>query len=167
MSTAYSIRVYKQYFNFASSHFMLFKDGTREPLHGHNYRVQIKGNALDFEHLENDMVFDFLDIKPIVRQICDSLDHKLLIPKNNPNLKIEERDKNYILITPDESFFSIPQSDVLLLPIENTSAERIAAYLAHQIRDIVFQTFKFEFKELEVEVEETPGQSAIFVLTKD
>ena len=55
MSTAFSIKVYKQYFNFASSHFMLFKDGTREPLHGHNYRVQIKGNALD---LNDDMVFD-------------------------------------------------------------------------------------------------------------
>lgn len=164
MSTAFSIKVYKQYFNFASSHFMLFKDGTREPLHGHNYRVQIKGNALD---LNDDMVFDFLDIKPIVRQVCDSLDHKLLIPKNNPHLHIEESEKNYILSTRDESFFSIPQTDVLILPIENTSAERIAAYLAYQIRDLVLEKFQFEFKELEVEVEETPGQAAIFVLTKE
>ncbi len=164
MNNAFSIRVYKQYFNFASSHFMLFKDGTREPLHGHNYKVQIKGNALE---LDNDMVFDFLDIKPIVREVCDSLDHKLLIPKNNNNLKIETRDKNFIFTTKDESVFSIPQSDVLILPIENTSAERIAAYLAYQIRDIVKDRFQFEFKELEIEVEETPGQSAIFVLTKD
>jgi 6-pyruvoyl-tetrahydropterin synthase len=154
MSTAYSIRVYKQYFNFASSHFMLFKDGTREPLHGHNYRVQIKGNALDLENLNDDMVFDFLD-------------HKLLIPKNNPHLHIEEREKNYILSTRDESFFSIPQTDVLILPIENTSAERLAAYLAYQIRDKVLEKFNFEFKSLEVEVEETPGQAAVFVLTKD
>lgn len=143
---------------------MLFKDGTREPLHGHNYRVQIKGNALD---LNDDMVFDFLDIKPIVRQVCNSLDHKLLIPKNNPHLHIEESEKNYIFRTRDESFFSIPQTDVLILPIENTSAERIAAYLAYQIRDLVLEKFQFEFKELEVEVEETPGQSAIFVLTKE
>lgn len=143
---------------------MLFKDGTREPLHGHNYRVQIKGNALD---LNDDMVFDFLDIKPIVRQVCDSLDHKLLIPKNNPHLHIEVSEKNYILSTRDESIFSIPQSDVLILPIENTSAERIAAYLAYQIRDLVLEKFQFEFKELEVEVEETPGQAAIFVLTKE
>ena len=164
MSTAFSIRVYKQYFNFASSHFMLFKNGTREPLHGHNYRVQIKGNALD---LDDDMVFDFLDIKPIVREVCNSLDHKLLIPRNNPHLHIEEREKNYILTTRDESFFSIPQTDVLILPIENTSAERIAAYLAYQIRDEVLEKFKFEFKELEVEVEETPGQSAVFVLKKE
>jgi 6-pyruvoyl tetrahydropterin synthase/QueD family protein len=167
MSTAYSIRVYKQYFNFASSHFMLFKDGTREPMHGHNYRVQVKGNAPDTENLENDMVFDFLDIKPIVREVCDSLDHKLLIPKNNPFITIEEREKNYIFITKDESFFSIPQTDVLILPIENTSAERLAAYIAFQIRDKVKAKYNFEFKELEIEVEETPGQAAVFVLTKD
>ncbi len=143
---------------------MLFKDGTREPLHGHNYRVQIKGNALD---LNDDMVFDFLDIKPIVREVCDSLDHKLLIPQNNPHLQIELREKNYILSARDDSFFSIPQTDVLILPIENTSAERIAAYLAYQIRDKVLLKFQFEFKELEVEVEETPGQAAVFILTKE
>lgn len=164
MNTAFSIRVYKQYFNFASSHFMLFKDGSREPLHGHNYRVQVKGNALE---LNDDMVFDFLDIKPIVREICNSLDHKLLIPKNNPHLRIETREKNYIFTTKDESIFSIPQTDVLILPIENTSAERIASYLAYQIRDKVMDKFQFSFKELEVEVEETPGQSAVFVLTKE
>lgn len=164
MNTAYSIRVYKQYFNFASSHFMLFKDGTREPLHGHNYRVQIKGNAMD---LNDDMVFDFLDIKPIVREVCDSLDHKLLIPASNPHLKIEQIEKNIVLTTSDESFFSIPKTDVLILPIENTSAERIAAYLAHQIKDKVWDKFKFEFKELEIEVEETPGQAAVFVLSNN
>ena len=166
-NTGYSIRVYKQYFNFASSHFMLFNNGTREPLHGHNYRVQIKGNALDLPDLNDDMVFDFLDIKPIVREVCDSLDHKLLIPLQNNHLKIEERENNYILLTTDQSFFSIPKSDVLLLPIENTSAERIACYLAHQISEKVLKKFNFAFKELEVEVEETPGQSAIFVLTKE
>lgn len=143
---------------------MLFKDGSREPLHGHNYRVQIKGNALE---LDNDMVFDFLDIKPIVREICNSLDHKLLIPRDNDKIRIEEREKNFQFITMDESVFSIPKSDVLILPIENTSAERIACYLAYQIRDAVKAKFNFEFKELEVEVEETPGQSAIFVLTQE
>lgn len=164
MKTAFSIRVYKQYFNFASSHFMLFKDGTREPLHGHNYRVQVKGNAPE---LSDDMVFDFLNIKPIVRKICDSLDHKLMIPKNHPQIIIEDREKNYSIITPDESVFSIPKTDVLLMPIENTSAERIAAYLAYEIRSEVLAQYQFEFNELEIEVEETPGQSAVFTLFKE
>lgn len=163
MNNNFSIRVYKQYFNFASSHFMLFHDGSREPMHGHNYRVQVKGNALS---LTNDIVFDFLDIKPIVRVICDSLDHKLLLPALNAHLKIKEVENNLHIETTDKSFFSVPKTDVLLLPIENTSAERFAIYIAEQIQIKTFQTFKFNFEELEVEVEETPGQSAIYILKK-
>jgi 6-pyruvoyltetrahydropterin/6-carboxytetrahydropterin synthase len=156
----FSIKVYKQYFNFASSHFMIFEDGTREPLHGHNYRVQVKGEAPE---LAGDMVFDFLNIKPIVREVCDELDHKLLIPKDNPMIKIHSEKKNYIIQTPDESFFSIPISDTLLLPILNTSAERLAVYLCDQIRQRVRERYNYSFTSLEVEVEETPGQSAVFL----
>ena len=139
---------------------MIFDNGTREPLHGHNYRVQIKGEAPE---LSGDMVFDFLDIKPIVREVCDSLDHKLLIPKENKLLKIFSENKNYIIQTPDESYFSIPMSDTLLLPILNTSAERLAIYINEEIRKKVFSKFNYIFTSLEVEVEETPGQSAVFL----
>lgn len=160
MNANYSIKVYKQYFNFASSHFLIFDDGTREPLHGHNYRVMVKGEAPE---LKADMVFDFLDIKPIVREVCDSLDHKVLIPKLNEKLRIHETDKNYCLITPDESEFSIPKSDVLLLPISNTSAERLAIYICNRVNALTMERFKFCFQSLEIEVEETPGQSAVYV----
>jgi 6-pyruvoyltetrahydropterin/6-carboxytetrahydropterin synthase len=139
---------------------MIFENGDREPLHGHNYRVQIRGEA---PKLEGDMVFDFLDIKPIVREVCDSLDHKLLIPKDNKLLKIYSEKKNYIIQTPDESIFSIPMSDVLLLPILNTSAERIAVYICDEVRKKVLEKFGFCFTSLEVEVEETPGQSAVYL----
>lgn len=139
---------------------MIFENGTREPLHGHNYRVQVKGEA---PSLSGDMVFDFLDIKPIVREVCDSLDHKLLIPKECKQLKIHTENKNYVIETPDESVFSIPQTDVLLLPILNTSAERIAVYICDEIRNRVLQKFGFSFKSIEVEVEETPGQSAVYL----
>ncbi|WP_034727710.1 6-pyruvoyl trahydropterin synthase family protein [Bacteriovorax sp. BSW11_IV] len=159
MNTEYSIRVYKQYFNFASSHFMLFKDGTREPLHGHNYRVTLKADAID---LEGDMVFDFLDIKPIVREVCDSLDHKLLIPGESTMIEILDKDTNYEMKTLDGSFFSMPKTDVLILPILNTSAERIAIYITHEIKRLVSERFSFQFKNIEVEVEETPGQCAVY-----
>lgn len=156
----YSIKVYKQYFNFASSHFLIFDDGTREPLHGHNYRVMLKGEA---STLKGDMVFDFLDIKPIVREVCDSLDHKLLLPKENPMIEIYQENKNTNLKTPCGSSFSFPSQDVLLLPIENTSAERLAIYLCSEIRKKTYDKFNFKFATLEIEVEETPGQSAIYL----
>jgi 6-pyruvoyltetrahydropterin/6-carboxytetrahydropterin synthase len=139
---------------------MIFENGGREPLHGHNYRVLVKGEAPD---LADDMVFDFLNIKPIVREVCDFLDHKLLIPKDNKFLKIYTEKKNYVIETPDESYFSIPMTDTLLLPIVNTSAERIAVYISEEIRKKVLTKYNFAFTSLEVEVEETPGQSAVFL----
>ncbi|MEE2745080.1 MAG: 6-carboxytetrahydropterin synthase [Bdellovibrionota bacterium] len=161
MEKDFSIRVYKQYFNFSSSHFLLFEDGTREPLHGHNYRVNVKGNA---PIQRSDMVFDFLDIKPIVREVCDSLDHRLLLPGENPNLKIKEDLGQLVVETPDKSTFSFPKQDVIILPIPNTSAERLAIYISYEIRRRIKKKFSFSFPLLEIEVEETPGQSAIFVL---
>ncbi|OIQ16390.1 MAG: hypothetical protein BM556_14695 [Bacteriovorax sp. MedPE-SWde] len=157
----YAIRVYKEYFNFAASHFVIFKDGTREPLHGHNYRVSMKGDALD---LDSDMVFDFLDIKPIIREVCDSLDHKLLLPGDNANLKIEDGDTNWEIFPQDGSRFSIPKQDVLILPLSNTSAERLAIYLAKNISKLTKERFDFTFKTMEIEVEETRGQCAIYKL---
>jgi len=139
---------------------MIFEDGTRESLHGHNYRVMVKAETPD---LQKDMVFDFLDIKPIVREVCDSLDHKLLIPKDHPRIRVDIAHRNTVITTPDECQFSIPTSDVLLLPILNTSAERLAVYLCDEVRRLVRERFGFQFATLEIEVEETPGQSAVYV----
>ncbi len=139
---------------------MIFENGTREPLHGHNYRVQVKGET---PQLKADMVFDFLDIKPIVREVCDALDHKLLIPKLNHQLRIDVQERNTVITTPEGDVFSVPSRDVLLLPIQNTSAELFAAYLSEEIRRILWQRHAFAFATLEVEVEETPGQSALYV----
>ena len=160
----YSIKVYKQYFNFSSSHFLIFEDGSREPLHGHNYRVMARSFS---RKLHGDMVFDFLDIKPLIRQICDTLDHRLLLPGENRFLKIKKREENYDLTTPDGSCFSIPCKDVLIMPLANISAERLAVYIAFETKKRVLEKFDFTFEKIEVEVEETPGQSAVFSWHKE
>jgi len=161
MSDLYSIHIYKQYLNFSASHFLIFSNGEREPLHGHNYRVSLRGKA---PLLQADMVFDFLDIKPIAREVCDSLDHCLLLPKENPMLEVTADENNYLIKVPDGSTFSFPKKDVLFLPLPNTSAERLAIYLANEIESLVKKRFNFQFSELEIEVEETPGQSATYLL---
>lgn len=157
----YSIKVFKQYFNFACSHFLIFPDGTREPLHGHNYRVSVTGRTTQ---LSNDMVFDFLDIKPIVREVCNSLDHRLLLPGENSQVKISELNANWEYRTPDGSFFSFPKKDVIILPLPNISAERLATYISEQVAAKTWEKFNFKFRELEIEIEETPGQSAAYTI---
>lgn len=160
LQKTYSIHVYKEYLNFSASHFLIFADDTREPLHGHNYRVKVKGAT---NQLIDDMVFDFLDIKPIVKEVCDSLDHLLLLPGENPKVKITEDNGIITYEVPDGDVFQFPARDVKVLPIQNTSAERLANYLAREIHAIVLNRHDFKFEQLEVEVEESPGQSATYI----
>lgn len=161
MQRNYSIKVYKQYFNFASSHFLVAKDGSRERLHGHNYRVSVIGKG---NRLKEDVLFDFLDMKPLVKEICDSLDHCLLLPMENLQLEMANHEDNIEVRTPDGSFFSFPKEDVLMLPVPNITSEHLAAYIAYKIKGGLSSRYGHIFDYLEVEVEESPGQSASFVL---
>lgn len=200
MYSMYSINIFKQYLNFSASHFVIFANGIREPLHGHNYSVALK---LYSPSLKDDMVFNFLDIKPLLKRICDSLDHHLLLPTQNPFLEIidDERDnRNFkinvkniktvkniknvketkdinVLIDDtncncednDNNYdqFSIPKKDVLLLPLSNISVECLSQYLLHLVKEEIEINFSLTFDEMELEVEETPGQSATYKLSKE
>ncbi len=163
MKESFAINVFKQYFNFACAHFLVFENGEREPLHGHNYKVSLRGET---KELEKDVVIDFLDIKPLVRKCCDELDHKLLIPEKNLHLTIRSDkncEDNLVLQTSKGDYFSFPKKDVILLPIENTSVERIAIFLTRKIRKLLKEKFDFQFRKIELEIEETTGQSATFI----
>lgn len=160
---SYSLRLYKEYFNFSSAHFLVFEEGNREPLHGHNYRVRVE---LQAQALERDMVLDFCHIKPVIKEICDSLDHLFLLPEKNPYLQITHTTTNIEFTTSDNSFYSFPKKDVLLLPIENISSERLAIYLTNRLEEEIHKRFNLHFKKLSVEVEETPGQAARFEIDR-
>lgn len=155
----YSIKVCKQYLNFSAAHFLIFADGSREPLHGHNYQVKFEGDAAELDR--SDMVFDFLDIKPLIKKVCDTLDHRLLLPESNEQLTLETNETQLIAKVSDGSEFQFPRQDVLILPLHNISAESLAAYLWTEIYNAIKQQFNFSFNSMSVEVEETSGQSAV------
>jgi len=53
-----------------------------EELHGHTYKVEV---VVDGPVQENGMVMDFADLKKVVREVLDELDHKDLNKKfDNP-----------------------------------------------------------------------------------
>ncbi len=56
-------------------------------IHGHSYfvDVEIEGNRSG----DYDFVVDFKDVKNAVRSICKKLDHRVLIPINNKNMKFK------------------------------------------------------------------------------
>ncbi len=127
-------------------------------MHGHNYRVEVE---LLGDELFEDKVFDFLDFKPIVRAQCDKLDHCLLLPKENPHLSFERQDNQLHITVHGKDKFSFPLEDTLLLPLRNTSVERIGTYLCQEIKKDIKEKFPaLTFGLIKTSVEETPGQWA-------
>ena len=155
----FAIRVYKQYFNFASSHFLIFADGSREPLHGHNYQVQVK---VEGDVVEGDLVIDFIPFKPLVKELCDELDHLMLLPRHNPYLEVLELEDRVEVKHRDGSFFCFPKGDTKVLDLPNTSTEMLARHLARNIvREIPVRIPQARIHAVEVEVEESGGQCGV------
>lgn len=159
MPRRFSIEVAKDYFNFASAHFLIFANGRREPLHGHNYQVSI---GMEGEIDRAGVLLDFITFKPLVKQVCDDLDHRTLIQTRSPAITVEQRDREVQIIYKKQRML-LPRGDVILLPLINTSTELLAEHIAKQIRRRVRQKFPAaNITSMEVCVEEARGQRGIY-----
>ncbi len=159
MSRRFSIEVAKDYFNFASAHFLIFPDGRREPLHGHNYQVSV---GMEGELDRAGVVLDFIAFKPLVKEICDDLDHRTLVQTKSPIIRVRRRPRDVEILYKKQRLL-LPRRDVMLLPLVNTSTELLAEYVAKQIRRKVGQQFpRATIRYMEVAVEEARGQRGIF-----
>jgi 6-pyruvoyltetrahydropterin/6-carboxytetrahydropterin synthase len=159
MSRTFTIDVAKDYFNFAAAHFLIFANGQREALHGHNYQVAVK---LEGELDRAGVVLDFITFKPLVKRVCDALDHRTLIQSQSPVLKVQKQN-GAVQIHYKKQKILLPQNDVILLPLANTSTELLAEYIAKQLQARVRQQFPAaRIRCIEVAVEEARSQRAIF-----
>lgn len=153
--SGFAVTVTKDYLVFSAAHFITF-GGECETLHGHNYRVTV---TITGRPDENHYVFDFVTLKEIARQECSRLDHRMLLPTENPELAVAVRD-GAVTVRFRERVYQFPEADVVLLPIPNTTAEMLARYLAGRLRAHPFIAGARNLEALEVEVEESFGQSA-------
>jgi 6-pyruvoyltetrahydropterin/6-carboxytetrahydropterin synthase len=158
----FGIRLEKQYFNFGSAHFLIFANGDREELHGHNYRatLEIDGD-LDAGHV----VADFIVVKPIFKACCDELDHRTLFPLFNQHLRVEERDDGVHAFYRDDHYL-VPKRDVKLLELANTSSELLARWLCDRLMTRIAEELPaLVMQRVLVTVQESPGQSAVYERT--
>ena len=88
----WSILIEKEYLKFSCAHFLIFPDGSKERLHGHNYQVvaEVDGNLSEFG-----LVIDFKMVKPIIKALCDELDEHWLIPGQHRELTWRHRDDGH------------------------------------------------------------------------
>jgi 6-pyruvoyltetrahydropterin/6-carboxytetrahydropterin synthase len=158
VSSSFRVQVSKDYLVFASAHFITFRGHQCETLHGHNYRVGVAvEGTVDSETL---FVLDFSVLKQIARRLVDEIDHKVLLPKENPKLSYREEGQRIAVDYFGEPTYVFPRADCALLPIPNSTAEMLAQYLGTRVRDELASSGYRHLDLLEVEVEENYGQSA-------
>jgi len=153
------IEVYGPQLRFAAAHFTTF-GGDCEPLHGHNYAVSAR---LEGDLTADSWLFDFVALRGIVASLCQELDHAFLLPSRNPYLSVERADGHYRIGFADRRYV-IPEPEVRALPIDNSTAERLAEYLAVRLADELRGRGAANLTSVALTVEEAPGQSASYVL---
>ncbi len=154
----YSVRVSKDYLVFCSAHFITYDGATCERLHGHNYRVAAEIEApLDTNHY----VFDFIALKNIMRRITDELDHRVLLPTQSALVHVDETGAQVRARFEDREW-TFPREDCVLLPIENTTAELLARWIAARLCDLLASEKGFQPRRVGIEVEESFGQLATY-----
>ena len=158
----YRVSVTKDYLVFASAHFITFSGHRCETLHGHNYRV---GVVVEGSLQEGSWyVFDFGVLKRIMRKLCDDIDHKVLLPTENPHLQIAERGDAITVAYQEQPRYVFPKRDCALLPLPNTTVEMLAELLTTQLEAALTTEGAAGITAIEMEVEENFGQSATYRL---
>ncbi len=124
----HSIRVDDRKLKFSAAHFVKGTDYC-ESLHGHNYQVSITVSG-ELDALG--MVLDFRIVKKQIEEVCDTLDHMILLPGNSDVIRISSgTDETEVNI--DEKRYIFPSEDCLILPVEATTAELLAEHIASRL----------------------------------
>jgi len=156
----FRVRVTKDHLVFSAGHFVTIGDFC-EPLHGHNWRVAaVVAGELD----ENTFVVDFIALRDELQTIVSDLDHRTLLPRHHSSIQVSEQGRE-VEVMFGEKRWVLPAEDCVILPIEQTTAERIAEWIGHQLSEALRNRGVRRMESLEIEVEENFGQSAFCLLT--
>ena len=129
--------------SFDSAHFLKDYHGKCRNIHGHRWRVivEITMEEVKQDGQERGMLVDFSDLKAVLKEICDRMDHSLIYEKGS--LK-----ETTIAALKDEDFHLI-ETDF------RPTAENFSRYFYHLIKEKQYPVHR-------VEVYETPNNFAAY-----
>ncbi|MCA9511369.1 MAG: 6-carboxytetrahydropterin synthase [Myxococcota bacterium] len=161
---SWAIDMDKEYFKFSCAHFLIFPDGSKERLHGHNYHVEVE---IQGDLTDRGLVIDFIEVKPVIRELCDELDEHWVVPGEHPELRVERRDDGHTEVVYRAARYLAPSDEVVILPFNNTSAENFASWIGRElVRRLTERFGATQVRRLRVAVSETPGQRGVYFATQ-
>lgn len=153
----FRVRVTKDHLVFSAAHFITFNGNVCERLHGHNWRTAVEvSGPLD----KNRYVFDFIALRDSLQKIVNELDHRVLLPMSHRKIHVTSGERE-VIATFDDRRWVFPVEDCVILPVENTTAEEIALWIAKRLSEAIVASATTPINLIQVEVEENFGQWAI------
>jgi 6-pyruvoyltetrahydropterin/6-carboxytetrahydropterin synthase len=124
-------------------------------LHGHTYAMSAKIVGAQL----HDFVIDFEDLKRDIGEICDALDHKILLASRDTDVQIRTTHAGNIAVTVGKGGkrYCFPREDVVLLPINSASAEDLCSFL---LDELCSKLDLSTITEVSVRLDEGLGQGA-------
>ena len=157
---SFRVQLEKDTMVFSAAHFITFNGNVCESIHGHNYAVKAEVvGPLD----ENGYVCDFIALRDGLAQIVATMDHKVVLPATHPTIKVVDDGKE-VLVTFEQKRWVFPSEDCNILPVDNTTAEMMAGYIADELKLQAKEKFGDQITKLIVGVDENRGQWGVVEL---
>lgn len=123
-------------------------------LHGHTYAIHIK---IWGQPDSKGIIVDFSYVKQVLKEIANSIDHRLLIPEKSSIVEIDKK-ADCVKINAMGKSYLFPKSDCILLPVKSTSAENLANFILEEF--IKKAKILSNVTQIEICVDEGFGQGA-------
>lgn len=158
----YVATIKKEALKFSSSHMTVFPDGTKEAIHGHNFRTEVK---ICYQKADLESMIPFGEIKKSIRSICQKWDEKLLLAQNCPFFEVKHKDNNDLKFLLCGKNYSVPMDEVVFLPCDNVTTENLAQVFCSELVSLLDPAILSSAgtQWLEVKIEEILGQGASFI----
>jgi 6-pyruvoyltetrahydropterin/6-carboxytetrahydropterin synthase len=147
---------------FSAAHMTVFPDGSKERLHGHNFRCKV---TLELRDVSLASFLDVGIVKAALLAQCKEWNEHLLIAERCPQVTVVGREAGELELRVCGQRYVMPADDVIFLPVDNITIENLAVVLATRLRERLADVLRPDVvAALETEVCEAPGQGASFRL---
>ena len=162
----YRVRLRKAVHVFCAGHFITLNDTLCEPVHGHNWTVAVEVDGIPDAH---GMVVDFIHLRDTLTGIVARLDHRMLLPTRNRLLGISEAigpgGLPEVTVRFERRRWVFPADECVLLPLANTTAEWIAAWIGGELTTALTAAGTPLPTRLLIAVDECAGQEGVWERT--
>lgn len=112
---------------FSAAHLLVAPDGTREPLHGHDYRMSVAAWVPPGSPSDADQM-----LHACAQEAIADLEHHVLVATRPAVGRVDAREDTVALVMPDETV-TLPRRDCTLIDAASTATEILAALVARRM----------------------------------